>query len=104
MRRVFLLLLAGSILLAQDFKPYTGSKLDEKATREASATAAGKVSEVYTTSDPFDEVYAFYKTLYKELRSSGCPCSLPSSPLDSNQNGRSSSSMAGRLWRIPSTG
>jgi hypothetical protein len=59
-------LLAGSILLAQDFKPYTGSKVDEKASREASAAAPGKQSEVYTTSDAFDKVYAFYKGLYNE--------------------------------------
>ena len=59
--------------LAQDFKPYTGSKLDEKVSREASASAPGKQSEVYTTGDAFDKVYAFYKGLYKEytMRSSG---------------------------------
>ena len=59
--------------LAQDFKPYTGSKLDDKASQEASAAAPGKQSEVYTTSDAFDKVYAFYKGLYKEytMRSSG---------------------------------
>ena len=79
MRRVILVLLAASILLAQDFKPYTGSKLDEKATREASAAAPGKQSEVYTTSDPFDKVYAFYKALYRNSR---CPDSLPSFPPD----------------------
>ena len=78
MRRVMLVLVAGSILLAQDFKPYAGSKLDEKATREASATAPGKQSEVYTTSDPFDKVYAFYKTLYKEFAMSRQPPKQPS--------------------------
>ena len=58
---------------AQDFKPYAGSKLDEKASREASAATPGKQSEVYTTTDPFDKVYAFYKGLYKEypMRSTG---------------------------------
>jgi hypothetical protein len=78
MRRVMLVLLAGSILLAQDFKPYAGSKLDEKATREASATAPGKVSEVYTTSDSFDKVYAFYKALYKEFAMPRQPPKQPS--------------------------
>jgi len=59
--------------LAQDFKPYTGSKPDEKAGREATAAVPGKQSEVYTTGDAFDKVYAFYKGLYKEytMRSSG---------------------------------
>jgi hypothetical protein len=59
--------------MAQDFKPYTGSKLDETASREASAAAPGKQSEVYTTGDSFDKVDAFYKGLYKEytMRSTG---------------------------------
>jgi hypothetical protein len=59
--------------LAQDFKPYTGSKLDDKASSDASAATPGKQSEVYTTGDAFDKVYAFYKGLYKEytMRSSG---------------------------------
>src|ERR1700687_1512545 len=58
---------------AQDFKRYADSKLDEKASREASAAAPGKASEVYTTSDSLDKVYTFYKGLYKEstMRSTG---------------------------------
>ena len=58
---------------AQEFKPYTGSKVDEKASREASAAAPGKQSEVYTTSDALEKVYAFYKGNYKEftMRSTG---------------------------------
>lgn len=78
MARFILVLLAGSILLAQDFKPYAGSKLDEKATREASAAAPGKRSDVYTTSDSFDKVYAFYKGLYKEFAMSSQPPKPPS--------------------------
>lgn len=67
MRR-FALLFVGmlAVALAQDFKLYPGSKLDEKASRDASATAPGKQSDVYTTTDAFDKVYAFYKGLYKE--------------------------------------
>src|SRR3984893_7846095 len=59
--------------LAQDVKPYTGSKLDEKASREATAAAPGKQSDVYTTDDSLDKVYTFYKGLYKEytMRSTG---------------------------------
>ena len=59
--------------LAQEVKAYPGSKLDEKASREASAAAPGKQSQVYTTSDALDKVYTFYKGLYKEftMRSTG---------------------------------
>jgi hypothetical protein len=64
--------------LAQDFKPYTGSKPDEKASREATAAAPGKQSEVYTTGDAFDKVYAFYKGLYKEYAMRGSGPKLPS--------------------------
>jgi hypothetical protein len=81
MRRFALFLVAISTLLAsvnipclaQDFKPYAGSKLDEKASSEASAAAPGKQSQVYTTGDAFDHVCAFYKGLYKEftMRNSG---------------------------------
>ena len=80
MRRSVSLLLAGMLFasanvlcLAQDFKPYAGSKLDERASREASAAAPGKQSQVYTTGDSLDKVYAFYKGLYKEftMRSTG---------------------------------
>ena len=80
MRTIVSSLRAGLILasvsvvcLAQDFKPYAGSKLDEQASRQASAAAPGKQSQVYTTSDSFDKVCAFYKSQYKEfpMRSSG---------------------------------
>jgi hypothetical protein len=59
--------------MAQDFKPYAGAKLDEKASREASAAAPGKQSEVYTTADAFDKVHAFYKGQYKEVPMSRPP-------------------------------
>ncbi len=47
--------------------------MDDKASREASAAAPGKQSEVYTTGDSLDKVYAFYKGMYKEfsMRSTG---------------------------------
>ncbi len=85
MRRFALFLLVAGMLLAavnvpclaQDFKPYAGSKLDEKGSREASAAAPGKQSEVYTTGDAFDKVLAFYKGLYKEFAMRGAP-KLPS--------------------------
>jgi hypothetical protein len=79
-RRLALVLFVAGILpcLAQDFKPYTGSKLDEKASREASAAAPGKQSDVYTTGEPFDKVYAFYKGQYKEYAMPGTGLKLPS--------------------------
>jgi hypothetical protein len=64
--------------MAQDFKPYPGSKLDEAASREASAGAPGKQLEVYTTGDPFDKVYAFYKGLHKEFVMGSSGPKLPS--------------------------
>src|ERR1700737_3821577 len=80
MRKVIRCLVVGMFLAsvsipcgAQEFKPYTGSKIDEKASREASAAAPGKQSEVYTTSDALDKVNTFYKGPYKEsaMRSTG---------------------------------
>jgi hypothetical protein len=64
--------------LAQDFKPYPDAKLDEKSSREASGAAPGKQSEVYTTGDAFEKVYAFYKGLYKEYKMSSSSPKLPS--------------------------
>jgi|CZKS01.1.fsa_nt_gi hypothetical protein len=86
MRRFSLLLVAIGVILAsinipclaQDFKLYAGSKQDEKASRGASAAVPGKESEVYTTSDAFDQVYAFYKTQYKEYIMGSSGPKLPS--------------------------
>ena len=86
MKRYALLLLGVSMLLAsvnirciaQDFKPYAGSKLDEKASRDASKAAPNKESVVYTTGDTFDQVYAFYKSQYKEHPMRHGPPPLPS--------------------------
>lgn len=80
MRTSMICFLAGMFLAtvsipcgAQEFKQYAGSKVDEKASREASSAAPGKLSEVYTTSDALDKVYTYYKGLYKEftMRSTG---------------------------------
>src|ERR1700730_19410483 len=64
--------------LAQDLKLYPGAKPDEKASREASAAAPGKQSEVYTTGDAFEKVAAFYKGLYKEYAMPNASPKLPS--------------------------
>ena len=84
--KIFTLLLAVGMLLAlgnipclaQDLKPYAGSKLDETASIEASASVPGKQSEVYTTSDSLDKVYTFYKGLYKESTMRNTGPTLPS--------------------------
>ena len=78
MRTGILIVCFNFLCLAQDFKPYAGSKLDEKASREASAAAPGKQSEVYTTSDSLDKVYAFYKPVYKEITMRSTGPKLPS--------------------------
>ena len=85
MRRFALLLVSAGMMLAalnlpclaQDFRPYAGSSLDEKYSREASKAAPDKESQVYTTNDTFDQVYAFYKTLYKEHTMRASPPKLP---------------------------
>jgi hypothetical protein len=85
MRR-YPLLVVGIILIAaivapvaaQDFKPYPGSKVDETASREASAAVPGKESQVYTTLDSLDKVSAFYKGLYKEIKMRSSGPRLPS--------------------------
>jgi len=80
MRRFWSLLFVASILIAagsvpclgQDFKPYPGSKVDVKASSEASAAAPGKESQVYTTMDALD------KGLYKEITIGNSGPKLPS--------------------------
>ena len=73
-----LLITFSTLSLAQDFKVYSGAKLDDKASREASAAVPGKQSEVYTTSDSLDKVYAFYKGVYKEFSMRSTAPTLPS--------------------------
>jgi len=65
--------------ILNDFKPYPGAKIDNKATKEANEAAqAAKMSNVkatiYTTKDSFQNVSSFYKgiaTEYMMPRSSG---------------------------------
>ncbi len=76
----WVILTLGTAAVAQDFKQYPGSKLDEQAGRQASAPAKGLQCQVYTTGDGFDKVYTFYKALYKEF-----PTSFPSQKLPNGQ-------------------
>ena len=63
-----------SVVFAADFKPYPGSKVDEKATQEANQMAAGSKmgkapkSTIYTASDSFEKVFAFYSGTAKEFK------------------------------------
>jgi hypothetical protein len=72
------LVLACVPAIAQDFKQYPGSKLDDKASREASSTKSGIDCQVFTTPDSFDKLYAFYKAMYKEQAWPVHPPKLPS--------------------------
>lgn len=65
--RLFVLVIAGTLSVAQDFKQYPGSRLDDKASQQASALDKGMEVQVYTTSDAFEKVHSFYKSLYKEI-------------------------------------
>ena len=62
-----ILVVAGTLSVAQDFQFYPGSKLDEKAGLRASSVLEGMECHVYTTSDSFDKVYSFYKAHYNEI-------------------------------------
>jgi hypothetical protein len=63
-----------SLVYAADFKPYPGAKIDEKATQEANQMAAGSKmgkapkSTIYTVSDSFEKVSAFYSGMAKEFK------------------------------------
>lgn len=52
--------------MAQELKLYPGAHLDDKASSAASQTVPGKESKVYTTSESFEKVLAFYKGAYKQ--------------------------------------
>ena len=52
--------------IAQELKVFPGSRLDDQASSEASKTVPGKDSKVYTTSESFEKVFAFYKGVYKQ--------------------------------------
>ncbi len=64
-----------TFVYAAEFKPYPGSKIDTKATKEATellkqSGMAGKAT-IYTTGDSFEKVYAFYKGSAKEYKMPG---------------------------------
>jgi hypothetical protein len=52
--------------IAQELKLFPGAQLDDKASSAASKTVPGKESKVYTTSESFEKVFAFYKGVYKQ--------------------------------------
>ena len=109
MRKLSLFLVVVSMVLAavnapcsaQDLKLYPGAKLDEKSSREASAAAPGKQSEVYTTGDAFEK---YMHSTRAHTKSSRCPVHPQSCPLDNKLSGPFSSLTEGRIWRVPNTG
>jgi len=81
------LLVISCVTIAGEFKPYPGARIDEKATQEArKMTVESGMPDIhpsiYTTSDPFEKVYAFYQGMGKEYqmpgRVKGKPKMLPS--------------------------
>lgn len=62
-------LVLGIPALAQNYRPYPGSKLDKAAADEAKAYAAsepGLEMTVYFSSDPFEKVLEYYKVHARE--------------------------------------
>lgn len=62
-----------TLVLAAEFKPYPGAKIDEKATKEsrkvlAEAGMTNTKSTIYTTGDSFEKVFAFYNKMAKEYK------------------------------------
>ncbi len=76
----WIVLAFGTTVVAQDFKQYPGSHLDENASHQASETSRSLQCEVYTTTDNYDKIYAFYKGLYKEF-----PTPFPAQKLPNGQ-------------------
>ncbi len=69
-----LLFSLGSLALAQEFKRYKGAKADTAATEAAmrlAATEPGLEVTVYVTSDPFEKVCDFYKSVGHEFQTIG---------------------------------
>ena len=60
------LVLTTALSVAKELKLYPGTHLDDKPSSEASQTAPGKESKVYTTSESFEKVFEFYKGVYKQ--------------------------------------
>jgi hypothetical protein len=69
-----LLFTLASLSFAQEFKRYKGAKPDPAATEEAMRLAAadpGLEVTVFITSDPFEKVYDFYKSVAQEYHMAG---------------------------------
>ena len=74
-RRVLVLLALGAlgatVSFAGEFKPYPNAQLDAKASQDATAAAVGaglsQRSTIYTSTDSFEKVVAFYKPLATEI-------------------------------------
>lgn len=73
-----------TLVLAVEFKPYPGAAIDQKATKEATElvkqAGMARKATIYTTSDSFEKVYAFYQGIAKDygMPSHKEPLKLPS--------------------------
>ncbi len=82
---LFMVFVCSAIVFAAEFKLYPGAKIDERATNReqedqdllnmVSIRRSGFADRinVYTTSDSFDKVCAFYKGIGKEVPIKGAP-------------------------------
>jgi hypothetical protein len=72
---VLWLIVVSTPVIAVEFKPYPGAKIDQKATKEATellkqAGMGGKAT-IYTTGGSFEKVNGFYKGIAKEFKMPG---------------------------------
>lgn len=74
---LFVLVMTVTLSAAQEFQPYPGSSLDDNASQQASAVENGMEVQVYTTTDDFEKVYSFYKSIYKEVAAPFAKQTLP---------------------------
>lgn len=72
---IIMVFVFSTFVFAVEFKPYPGSKIDNKATKDATellkqSGMSGKAT-IYTTNDSFEKVVAFYKGMTKEYKMPG---------------------------------
>ena len=71
-RLIVLLMLTSHLAIfaaAQDVAVYPGAHPDDKAGRAASAANPGVECRVFISGDSFENIYAFYRSRYKEFTS-----------------------------------
>ena len=74
------LVMCWALVTQQDFQQYPGSKLDAQSGCQTTVRSKNLNCKVYTTSDSFEKVYAFFKARYHEF-----PIPLPAQRLPSGE-------------------